>query len=221
MTTALLRVEDARAHPQGELFFMKGEPGHYEAVVYNTIGLNRCPVELFEAIDVEALRAETDSALVWKNPRRFWMMDHLSFELAGEPAEFQGLAFNCVAKMHMPAAFDPAQGQSGMAYTPLQIGRVSIYEYVAGHEAYLLRSPDGITWVLQTYTNHIDGSLGEADLPRLGERLHLPEGWAFRARTLDRDLVLDTAGLAHIVPDDLENMYQGCTPDVANYDPWE
>ena len=103
MTTTLLRVEDARAHPQGELFFMKGEPGHYEAVVYNTIGLNRCPVEL----------------------------------------------------------------------------------------------------------------------PRLGERLHLPEGWAFRARTLDRDLVLDTVGLAHIVPDELENMYQGCTPDVANDDPWE
>ena len=120
MTTTLLRVEDARAHPQGELFFMKGEPGHYEAVVYNTIGLNRCPVELFEAIDVDVLRTQ-----------------------------------------------------------------------------------------------------GEPDLPRLGERLHLPEGWAFRARTLDRDLVLDTVGLAHIVPDELENMYQGCTPDVASYDPWE
>ena len=220
MTETVCRIEDARAYPQGELFFLKGAPGSYEALVYNTTGLNRCPTEQFEAIDVDALRVETHSDVVWKNPRRFWMQDHLQVVLVDEPAEFQGLAFNCVAKMSMPANFDPAVGQSGMAYAPMQIRRRSVYEYDAGRPVFMLRSPDGITWVMQTYTTHIDGTLTESDLPRLAERLQLPAGWEFKAKKLDRELVVDTKGLAHIVPDDLENMYQGYDPDVFNYDPW-
>ena len=86
---------------------------------------------------------------------------------------------------------------------------------------FLLRSPEGVTWVMQTYTNHKAADLTESDLPKLGERLTLGEGWEFKAKTLDRDLILDTNGLAHIVADDLENMYQGCTEDVANFDPWD
>lgn len=221
MNETLCRIDDARGYPQGELFFLKGEPGSYEALVYNTTGLNRCPVAQFEAINVEELRTETHSDKVWKNPRRFWMQDRLQIALVGEPADFQGLAFNCVAKMTMPANFDPAVGQSGMAYTPMQIRRVSVYEYLTGHTVFLLRSPDGITWVMQTYTNHMDSTLTEADLPRLAERLQLPGGWEFKAKTLDKDLVVDTKGLAHIVADNLENMYQGYDPNVFNYDPWE
>ena len=221
MSDTALHLDEARGYPQGELFFMKGEPGNYEAVVYNTSGLNRCPAEQFEALDVDALREETGYDIVWKNPRRFWMMDHLTLALVGEPAEFQGLWFNCVAHMRMPAQFDLAAGQAGIAYHPTQIKRVSTYEFLPGEQVCLLHSPDGITWVQQTYTTHTDSTLSETNLPQLGERLHLPAGWEFKAKTLDRDLVLDTKGLAHIVPDDLENMYQGCTQDVANFDPWE
>jgi hypothetical protein len=74
---------------------------------------------------------------------------------------------------------------------------------------------------MQTYTNHVDAHLGQALLPGLGQRLTLPAGWEFRSKVLDRDLVLDTTGLARIVPDDLENMYQWCTEDVRNFDRWD
>jgi hypothetical protein len=43
----------------------------------------------------------------------------------------------------------------------------------------------------------------------------------FKARTLGRNLILDTKGLAHVVADDLEDSYQGCTEDVRNFRPWE
>lgn len=215
-----LYVDDARGYPQGELFFMKGEAGNLQALVYNTTGFNRCPAEQFEAIDTDALAKETGSDLVWRNPRRFWMMDHLTVALAGEPATFGGLEFNLLARMQMPANFTPAAGQAALAYAPGQIHRVSRYEYVSGSPVFLLRSPEGITWVMQTYTNHVAADLTEADLPNLADRLTLAEGWQFTSKTLDRDLVLDTHGLAHIVADDLSNMYQGCTADVANYDPW-
>jgi hypothetical protein len=33
--------------------------------------------------------------------------------------------------------------------------------------------------------------------------------------------LIDTKGLASIVPDDLENMYQGCIEGVCSFDPWK
>ena len=222
MTDPSAYVEKARGYAQGEIFLMKGEARHLDASVFNTTGLNQCPSEQFDAIDVDALAKETESDAVWKNPRRFWMMDHLTIALVGEPREFQGLMFNFVAKMEMPANFTPAAGgQAALAYRPSQIHRVSKYEFLAGSPVFLLRSPEGVTWVMQTYTNHKAADLTESDLPRLGERLTLAEGWEFEAKTLERDLVLDTNGLAHIVADDLEDMYQGCTEDVASFDPWD
>jgi hypothetical protein len=85
----------------------------------------------------------------------------------------------------------------------------------------LLRSPEGVTWVQQTYTDHKASDVTEDDLPNLGQRLTLGDGWEFKSKTLDQNLILDTNGLARIVADDLENMYQGCTEDVANIDPWD
>jgi hypothetical protein len=147
-------------------------------------------------------------------------MDHLTFILAGVPRDFKGLAFNFVARMQMPPAFTPEGGQKAVAYQTMQISRVSTYEYLAGKPVFLLRSPDGHTFVMQTYTKFIDPTLTEADLPNLATRLKLGEGWQFRSKILDRDLVLNTTGLATIVSDDLANMYQGCIGDVPNYDPW-
>ena len=214
-------VADARGYPQGELFFMKGGSGHYESLVYNTTGLNQCPPEVFEAIDIEALAADMGCDKVWRNPRRFWMMDHLTVALVGEPGEFGGLRFNFVARMQMPPGFTPETGQSGVAYHPMQIRRVSTYEFLAGSAVFMLRSPDRMTYVMQTYTQHVDPNLTEADLPTLGDRLTLPEGWQFKTRTLDSNLTITTNGLAHIAADDLENMYQGYVEDVFNYDPWQ
>ncbi len=73
---------------------------------------------------------------------------------------------------------------------------------------------------MQTYTNHVDRALTEADLPNLAQRLKLGEGWQFKAKTLDRNLIIDTTGLARIVADDLANMYQGCIDNVCTFGPW-
>jgi hypothetical protein len=54
----------------------------------------------------------------------------------------------------------------------------------------------------------VDESLTLDDLPTLGSRLELPEGWAYQARTLDADLVLIADGEATVIQDDLSNTYQ-------------
>ena len=73
---------------------------------------------------------------------------------------------------------------------------------------------------MQTFTNHVDHELTESGLPDLAARLTLPDGWTFKAKTLGQDLIIDTNGVAHIVSDDLANMYQGCIDGVATFDPW-
>jgi hypothetical protein len=221
MTNETIRVDGMRAYPQGEIFLLTKAGDGYDALVYNTTGCGPCPDEEFAAIDLDRLAAERGCDLAWRNPRRFWMMDALTVDLVGEPATFDGVAFNLVARMHMPAGFDPGMDQSSFAFHPTQIHRVSRYEFAAGQDVYLLRSPADVTWVMQTFTNHVAHDLTAADLPGLGERLTLPDGWRFRCVTLEQELTITTSGVAHIVPDDLANMYQGLVDDVANLDPWE
>jgi hypothetical protein len=212
-------LEKARGYGQCEIFLMKGQPGKYAAQVYNTTPLNDCPPSKFDPIDPKVLAKNSQSDLAWKNPRRYWMMDHLTVALVGEPREFDGLKFNFVASMQMPPNFKPGEGQAGFAFQPTQIRRVTKYEYLKGNPVFLLLSPDGHTWVMQTYTTHTDRTLTQADLPNLSSRLKLPAGWQFKVKTLDRDLIINTTGLAHIVPDNLENMYQGCFDTVCNFIP--
>lgn len=221
MTDTPLRVENTRVYAQGEIFLLTKAADHMAALVYNTTGFGPCPAGGFAAIDVEHLAQETGSDLVWKNPRRFWMMDALTINIVGEPGDFAGVKFNLVAKMQMPATFDPQMDQSAMAYQPMQIRRVSNYEFLSGRPVFLLRSPDAVTWVMQTFTDHVAHGLTESELPGLAAQLKLPDGWQFEVRTLDRDLTITTNGLANIVPDELANMYQGCIDGVNNFDPWD
>jgi hypothetical protein len=214
-------LEQARYFGQCEIFLLKGKPGSYEALVYNTTPLNDCPPTKFDPIDPKGVARKNAVDLAWKNPRRFWTMDRLTIALVGEPREFDGLAFNFVARMTMPPKFTPGEGQAGFAYQPTQIRRNSKYEFFKGQQVFLLRSPDGKTWVMQTYTTHTDHTLTAAELPSLAKRLKLPVGWQFAAKTLDRDLTITTTGLANIVPDNLENMYQGCVDGVCSFDPWK
>ncbi|MGI9124094.1 MAG: hypothetical protein ACR2JM_05005 [Mycobacterium sp.] len=147
-------------------------------------------------------------------------MDALQINIVGEPEEFGGVKFNLVAKMQMPAGFDTDHDQSAQAYRPTQIRRVSTYEFRSGQPVFLLRSPDEITWVMQSFTDHIDHTLTEAALPELGSLLTLAEGWQFRAATLENDLNIITNGLANNVPDTLSNMDPGCVDGVDTFDPW-
>ena len=216
-TISEVRVDNLRGYAQGEIFLLKRADEHLDAMVYNTTGFGPVPADKFEAIDVERLAADTGSDVAWKNPRRFWMMDAATVNLVGEPRELQGLMF----RMQMPVGFDPSRDQSAMAYHPMQIRRVTTYEFLSGRPVFLLRSPQETTWVMQTFTDHIDHDLRESGLPGLAARLALPDGWQYKAATLKQDLTITTEGVANIVPDNLANMYQGCVDGVNNFDPWD
>ena len=62
---------------------------------------------------------------------------------------------------------------------------------------------------MQSYSQEVDKELNEAGLLALANRLKLPPGWKYRARTLDEDLVIqNVGGKAYVIQDNLKNTYQ-------------
>ena len=90
--------------------------------------------------------------------------------------------------------------------------RTTTWYFDAGSEVYELVSPEGIVFVMQSASLMIDPENTVDRLPTLGERLSLPEGWQFRARTLEEELVMpvgyDDDPPNTIVLDEFENNYQ-------------
>ncbi len=61
---------------------------------------------------------------------------------------------------------------------------------------------------MQSFSQQVDAGLTEADLATLGDRLNLPDGWRYEARTLDADLVIDFGDQpARVLQDELQNSY--------------
>ena len=61
---------------------------------------------------------------------------------------------------------------------------------------------------MQAYCVGVDPSLTEESLPTLGERLAMPDGWSYRTRIPDAELVVDTTStMTTVVQDELENTY--------------
>ncbi|MER6216957.1 hypothetical protein ABT213_23250 [Streptomyces sp. NPDC001674] len=93
-------------------------------------------------------------------------------------------------------------------YTQLTVRRTNVWLFRRGTEIHELISPEGHRHVMQSLSRHVDPELDLDDLPTLGERLQLPEGWQYNVRALDEDLEVSAHGDAHIVFDEYENNYQ-------------
>jgi haloalkane dehalogenase len=71
-----------------------------------------------------------------------------------------------------------------------------------------LLAPSGTVFVLQSFSRIVDADPSVEQLPALGERLQLSEGWQYRLRTLHRNPVVGACGDAHIVFDEYERNCQ-------------
>lgn len=195
----------------GEVLVVRGGPLKFKADVYNTVGLNDCPQAQWEKLDAAALKKEHGAVAVILNGPRYFMMDRPSIEKPGEKVEFGGIAMRRLAsvELSLPTIL---RGRS-KPYAENSVNRVSEFLYRKGSEIYELIAPDGRAYVLQTYSRIVDPKLAASDLPGLGRRLRLPEGWQYRASTLDHDLILRSTGTAHVLQDELQNSYQRRGPD--------
>jgi hypothetical protein len=198
---SLAGLHDAR---YCEIIELKGAPPNATAVVWNTIGLNRCPAAWWKAFDAGDLAKELgDSAVVLNGPRHF-LMDSVTAS-PGRTRSFHGERLRKVATIPIRTAAELAQ----TPYTDRTIARDNTWHWRAGRRVYELVAPGGDVYVMQAYAQIRDPSLTIAKLRTLGRRLDLPAGWRYRTRRLRRELdVAAKGGNATIVQDELQNTYQ-------------
>lgn len=190
----------------GEIILVKGGPFRFTGEVYNTLGLNDCPEAQWKALDPAQIKKQYKARSVLLNGPRYFLMDSNSLANPGGVATFGGLQARHLASVDISLA-DVLRGRA-KPYTATTVNRTTRYVYRKGLPTYQLISPDGQTYVMQTYARIVDPKLSMSDLPTLGRRLKLPKGWQYKVVVPKEDLVMTTTGKAYVLQDDLQNSYQ-------------
>jgi hypothetical protein len=153
------------------------------AEVYNTTGLNECPAELWDSMDLNKLAKKSGALRVQKNGPKYWMMDSQTLML-GEKASFGGLEARWAASLQL-RVLGKAGAEPYKIFTPKKTQRMV---YAKGKPVFELVDPDGHAYVLQAHGPEFTLK----SLLKLGEQMKkLPKGWLYRTRILDEDLILD------------------------------
>jgi hypothetical protein len=208
-------MSDVRDTRYGEIFLIRSEEGQLIGAVYNTTGLNDCPLDKWRALNPQKLANQFGVVAVQLNGPRFWTMDQITVNAVGEILSFDGLEARWVAELPIPPDLSDPDRPGARYYRDMVIKRETEWHFAAGRPVYEMLTPDGKTYVMQAYSHIVDDSLTMQSLAAMGDRLQIPEGRQYRARTPDQELTLATVGgQAHILQDELQNTYmQLVTPD--------
>jgi hypothetical protein len=198
-------ISDVRGVRYGEIIAVFLRDGRFEAEVFGTQFLNECPQDLWNDLDSAVIAEELGAVVVKLNGPRHWVLDGMGIKInAMEPVlrDFNGLLMRRLAVIDLGVQPAPAP------YTEVKVDRGAVFFFDAGKPVYELVDPAGTVYVMQALCIGVDPTITEAGLTELGSRLALPDGWSYRTRLLDRELVIDTtATIATVLQDELENSY--------------
>jgi hypothetical protein len=185
--------------------FVRGSDLYAE--VWGTQMLHDCPLEWWNSLDPEALKTDLGALGIKMNGPRNWVLDGFGNKTAHiEPVirDFNGLPMRRIATVE----FEPGSKPGTAPYEIRRVNRGAVFFWDAGTEVYELVRPDGEAYVMQALCTAVDPTIALENLSDLGSKLALPEGWSYRTRILEEDLVVDTSDhLATVVQDELENTY--------------
>ncbi len=198
-------TSDLRGVRYGEVLGVFARNDELEGEVYGTQMMNDCPQELWEKLDAGEIAKDLGALFVKLNGPRYWVIDGVGTKVVTvEPVthDFGGIMMRRIATV--PLGKQPG----GVPYMIRNVNRGAVFFWDAGKTVYELVDTEGRNFVMQAYCVGVDASLTEESLSSLGSRLALPEGWTFRTRVLEEELVADTSDhLATVVQDELENTY--------------
>ena len=198
-------ISDVRGVRYGEVIAAFLRDGRFEAEVFGTQFLNDCPQDQWDGLDAVAIAEEMGAVAVKLNGPRYRTLDGMGTKVnAREPVlrEFNGIV------MRRLAVIDLGDSPATAPYTDVHVDRGAVFFFDAGKPVYELVDPGGLAYVMQARCIGVDPDMTEASLADLGGRLDMPEGWTYRTRILDEELVVDTtASIATVLQDEFENSY--------------
>ncbi|OBJ35197.1 hypothetical protein A5630_09805 [Mycolicibacterium mucogenicum] len=187
----------------GEVLLVSQAPTGPQVAVFNTFPLNDCPQEAWSALNPQALAEENGVAAALLNGPRYWLMSEIvkTREDVGEKRTFGGIEMLQQATVEL-SSMNPAP------FSVNKVSRRTVFVFGAGRPVFELLDPHGQRWVMQSWSQTVDPTLSLADLPGLGPRLQVPDGWSYRTSTLTSPLRIDTTTeAAHVTQDNLANTY--------------
>lgn len=187
----------------GEVLLVSQTPTGPQVAVFNTFPLNDCPQEAWSALNPQALAEENGVAAALLNGPRYWLMSEIvkTREDVGEKRTFGGIEMLQQATVEL-SSMNPAP------FSVNKVSRRTVFVFGAGRPVFELLDPHGQRWIMQSWSQTVDPTLSLADLPGLGARLQLPDGWSYRTSTLTSPLRIDTTTeAAHVTQDNLANTY--------------
>jgi len=201
-------ISNLRNQRYCEVLIGKRDWLNLEVSVFNTQGLNLCPETQWKTLAKESIAKSHDASFVLLNGPRYWMMDEIQASgntVNNVKESFGGIEMNLRATVKLGLL---KQLIGSKNYTANEVARTTNFVYRAGSPIYELTSPEGEVYVMQSYSQIVNASLSEKDLPTLIQQLKLPAGWTYRSRVLDEPLSLVANGIAYVLQDNLSNSYQ-------------
>lgn len=198
-------LSDMRGVRYGEVLAVHARGDKLFAEVWGTQLLHDCPAEWWNSLNAGELAQEMGALMVKLNGPRYWTLDGFGTKVdVVEPVirEVRGMPMRRIAEVEL------GDNPAAVPYTERHVNRGAVFFFDTGRKVHELVDPTGRNFVMQAYCVGVDSTLTVESLDSLGQRLSLPDGWSFRTRTLDEDLVVDTtAHVATVVQDELENTY--------------
>lgn len=186
--------------------------GKFYVEVYNTIGSNECPQDLWDKLNADKLAKAYGAEKVILNGPRYWTLNQLDergVSSDGKIANFGGIEMTQRATMQSNI-FTGTVGSK--FYTENAVQRETTFHYWKNNRVYELISPEGGIYRMQSYCTIRDKSLSINNLEQLAEKLQLPEGWEFKTYVLNQNEELIANGIAYVINDNLGNSYQKVNP---------
>ncbi|MFZ0530544.1 MAG: hypothetical protein WAL91_08420 [Propionicimonas sp.] len=217
--SVLISGENMRGKHHAEVLIMKrdadgpGGAGDY----FNSLGVvDDVPDAEFDAsfraLDPDALqKVYGGDAVRFNGPRRFLADRFTAVAVNRGQLSMLGPIPMYTYGTFMAHNFDAFIGGKQTPYQETVSRRTTQWFFDPGSEVYELVSPTGSVFVMQSASLGVNPDNTVDTLPTLGERLALPDGWTYRVRTLEEELVLTATyedSPAMIVLDEFENNYQ-------------
>lgn len=224
-----IRVDNLHKVRFAEMFLAHrdAESGRLVAECYNTSLFpnatsttnDTAPHEWAEGLDLNNIKNEFGVLGASLNGPKLWMPDWIEVQ-NGVVRAFNGRKFPWVARLNMD---DNAGGVSESApYEPVTIARDSGIGWNKGTTVLLLDDAQGNTWIMKGFEVGLKPNYTFEQFVAAGQSQFkkLPQGWKFRVKKLEKDLIeRPQGGVATIMPDEFFNIYDKTGPGMSNYKP--